>query len=473
MLEAVTASSATGWVFDENATEPLTVELRSQGGVHGRAKADIYRPDLLAAGYGNGRCGFEIEIAEQDGLAPDWGSGLFATCLENGITLSNHTHDQTRRLSNRFLNSTINGMPHVDAGRTEGVSRRKAISIVSELEGVAERLEKDDLPDKSLWTSHSESHDRIITCVKERRWDELADICRRLPMLDAGAGFMQGAAAHRALNEATQDARSAHMVGVKDALVSLAQMMGLERLECAEQGAFGQVLHVDTDRLVERLDRHLKVPVVPPDIFEGLYGLQCRSGILTDRDVQALYAAHRLVRGHFSGLREEQRNVCEIGAGAGRAAYYSRRLGARSVTLVDLTPMLVIQYFTLRASLPRSSVAFVTDPDQEMGEFNLVPASMFARLSPRWRFDAVLNCDSFPEMGEEVCNDYLTALAGRTPILLSINQEAMGPLNLDGAGARQVPVSHVMAKRDDYVRHYRFRTWIRQGYAEEVFSPRT
>ncbi|MDO9708296.1 hypothetical protein [Paracraurococcus lichenis] len=61
-IDALTPLDATGWCHDDRRSEPQLVQAMINGAVIGEAIADLSRPDLAAAGLGDGRCGFRIEF---------------------------------------------------------------------------------------------------------------------------------------------------------------------------------------------------------------------------------------------------------------------------------------------------------------------------------------------------------------------------------------------------------------------------
>lgn len=63
-IDAISTQSALGWIAGLGAEEPLLVEARLQGRVIGEAIADRPRPDLAAAGLGDGNYGFDIVFCE-------------------------------------------------------------------------------------------------------------------------------------------------------------------------------------------------------------------------------------------------------------------------------------------------------------------------------------------------------------------------------------------------------------------------
>jgi hypothetical protein len=62
-IDALTPLGATGWAYDSLAREPLLLQATINGAVIGEAIGDLERPDLAAAGLGDGRCGFRIDFA--------------------------------------------------------------------------------------------------------------------------------------------------------------------------------------------------------------------------------------------------------------------------------------------------------------------------------------------------------------------------------------------------------------------------
>ena len=54
-----------GWVQDmANPDQPVLIDVVAQGRVIGRAAANIHRPDLAAAGIGDGRHAFRIALPD-------------------------------------------------------------------------------------------------------------------------------------------------------------------------------------------------------------------------------------------------------------------------------------------------------------------------------------------------------------------------------------------------------------------------
>jgi hypothetical protein len=245
-------------------------------------------------------------------------------------------------------------------------------------------------------------------------------------------------------------------------LASLAQYLAVERAECAEQGFEGAALALPSEVLVARIEHALGHAIVPRAIFDGLFGLAIGDGVLHGRDIQALYAALRAIEA--SGVAAPR--ICEIGGGFGKVAHYAWARGVRRYAIVDLPSVSAMQYFYLRRVLPEAPVRFVhpSERPSEAGIDLLFATHM--RGSVKVEADIAVNCDSFPEMGDAVCRDYFGLIAGWAPLLLSINQEA----NRENRGPhdRQTVVGALLPDYG-FTRLYRFRSWIRKGFVEELW----
>lgn len=67
-VDVITENLASGWIYSDERKGPLSVEALINDQVVGRSVADLLRPDLAAAGLGDGKCGFEVQF--QNALDP-------------------------------------------------------------------------------------------------------------------------------------------------------------------------------------------------------------------------------------------------------------------------------------------------------------------------------------------------------------------------------------------------------------------
>ena len=104
-----------------------------------------------------------------------------------------------------------------------------------------------------------------------------------------------------------------------------------------------------------------------------------------------------------------------------------------------------MQYYVLRMAMPDVTIKMLRDdePVPTADGVYLVTAASFPRRTAE-RCDLVVNCDSFPEMGDDICRNYFDAIAERSRLLFSINQEANGPLSNNVNGPRQPVVTEMI-----------------------------
>jgi hypothetical protein len=317
-----------------------------------------------------------------------------------------------------------------------------------------------------MWSEMVQAnHAQLLALLKSSDVAKLARLLVDLQKTDAVTGIMQGREAYDAFAASSPDSLCHALAAFQDALVSLAVYLGVVAEECPEQGPLGEILRLPQQHLRRKIEASLGHSIVAPVIFDGLYGLNFEDGVLHIRDIQALYA----LLGVTSACGLSQPHICEIGGGLGRAAYYAVMRGLRRYTLVDIPTVALMQYFCLRRCLPNIRVELFLPEDRLSGEegINILLAPYFDAYQVE-RFDIVMNCDSFPEMGDAVCSEYLRSIKARAPLLFSINQEAHEPLT-SLFGPKQSIIGE-LAKEAGLKRLSRFRSWVRKGYVEELFA---
>ena len=64
-VDTISSKRITGWIYSDASKEPLTVEAQINDQVVGRALASVLRSDLRSAGFGDGKCGFELRFENE------------------------------------------------------------------------------------------------------------------------------------------------------------------------------------------------------------------------------------------------------------------------------------------------------------------------------------------------------------------------------------------------------------------------
>jgi len=252
---------------------------------------------------------------------------------------------------------------------------------------------------------------------------------------------------------------------IKDKLVSLAEAVGAMACENPEQGVWGKNLHTPIDEIVKAIERQIGFDITPPDIDGGLLKICGTSAQFHERDLNAIYTAWCL----SNLLKTSDRSVCEIGAGAGRVAYWSWRFGIKSYSIIDLPHINVIQGFYLLKALPDAPIRLYGEPEittQHDREITILPSHCIDNLSPH-RFDLVLNQDSFPEIHAEIVRDYLMRIREISrKYFLSINHES----SPKGGDFVQNRVRDIIDEVGGYEMLCRIPYWLRRGYVMELYE---
>ena len=237
----------------------------------------------------------------------------------------------------------------------------------------------------------------------------LAEYLCNMPRHGATHGIIQGEAEFRKAS-ASRRFQDWSALFILDRLVSLAEIVGVLRMENPEQGRWGENLYEAPDELVAKLESALGIGITVPAVEGCLFTLETKSGRLHFRDITALYAAWRIraITNHLEGAA-----ICEIGGGVGRVAYYCSKFGIGNFAIFDLPLVNVLQgYFLIRALPGANVVLYGEDMPADGRAIRVLPGWAFQEV-PSKTFDLVLNQDSFPEIERSTVREYLREI-GRT-----------------------------------------------------------
>jgi hypothetical protein len=274
-----------------------------------------------------------------------------------------------------------------------------------------------------------------------------AKILRDPASSDLHYGFDSTIAEFTRTRAASAQNRADYAVDCKMRLVTLAESLGLIRLENPENYPHvpASPAGPETEALLAMLDRLFGFRIEFPNPFPDEFGLQTARGVAGERAVYALYEAYRV-----RSLRPA--SVVEIGAGMGRAAYYGFRLGLRDFTIVDLPFTAISHGYFLGRLLGEDAVVLDGEPYRR-DAIKLQSPDTFLRSTRK--YDLFVNVDSFTEIPVAVAAPYYAAFRQRGKQLLSINHEAN---------------SHRVHVDLEGVPHSRYPYWMRRGYVEELYS---
>ena len=252
-------------------------------------------------------------------------------------------------------------------------------------------------------------------------------------------------------------------------LVGLAECLGVARMECPEQGEIGYAFDGGVESLVERIERALGIRMDFPRVASS-YGIVVGGRLLDMQTPGHIYSAWRLRKNLAKYAPRENYSVLEIGAGFGGSAYwFLQQLKSSKYTIIDLALTNVYQGWFLSNTLGRENVLLFSDLLKGATPGSRQVSVLPTRSEPSLgsiRFDGIFNQDSFPEMTEQVIDQYLRLAQERLDgILYSFNHEAFSLVK----GQPQPCVPERVAKVGGFERLSRELSWVRRGYVEEVY----
>jgi hypothetical protein len=251
-----------------------------------------------------------------------------------------------------------------------------------------------------------------------------------------------------------------------DVLVSLAEALGVVSVEGLEQRRAGVMFDGTLEELVDVLDTALGFRVDFPDVGAP-FGLTVAGRLITLETPEQIYAAVRLrqaIGAHLPRRGENPVKVVEIGGGYGGMCYWYHKMQPEiAYTIVDLPIMNVLQGYFLSRAFGANTVSLY---GESIAPIKILPNSALAEVqSP---FEVLVNKDSMPEMPYDTILDYLKwGRAACHGFFYSYNHEVGVDYRGDAAGR----VPQAIDQLGGFTRIRRDHSWLRRGYAEEIYVP--
>ena len=248
-----------------------------------------------------------------------------------------------------------------------------------------------------------------------------------------------------------------------DKLVSLGEALGVLSAESPEVGAnanWGHNVRIAPQAIVDAIEEHLDIPIVPPGGIIHVAGLSLRQGLLHYRHINSLYLAVKI-----RDLTAPSDAICEFGGGLGLAAFFLWKLGRTNTTLFDLPIVNFISGFFLICALGADAVCLEGEPQLESA----------IKIRAYWNctqmhdksIKLTANQDSFPEISRALFDQYLKEIHRFTQDdFLSINHESESAIT---SSTRHLNVSKLLQRDPRFKRLYRVPYWLRRGYVEELY----
>jgi len=239
-----------------------------------------------------------------------------------------------------------------------------------------------------------------------------------------------------------------------DGLVRFAEAVGTFPLENPEAGSSRPAKKLSIDSVILSLQETLRWKLDSPNPFTSEPGLASSIGVISYRVPQAMFQALR-IKHLLAGIKHPR--VIEIGAGLGRTAYYSQRLGIKNYTIVDLPVSNAAQGYFLGRTLGDTSVWLEGEPDCSDldNRVKIISPASFRKLDQR--YDLIVNFDSFTEMDKSIAAGYWEKSKSISNTILSVNHET----NIHR-------VRDLFSDDPSVFSSERHCYWMRRGYVEEI-----
>jgi len=304
---------------------------------------------------------------------------------------------------------------------------------------------------EDLWTGIIRNElPELISFIEERDAEKLADY-----LMHFGESFVWFGGITTSIDGYNRNLDPKHIaLTYMDKLVSIGEYLGLMQFESPENGPWGMNLQCNLDKLIEQIESTLDISIMPPSGVIYTDGLKTKKGLLHYRHLNGLYSAIRIKE-----LNQEVASCCEFGGGIGISAMYARRMGILDYTMLDLpiTCLLAGHYLLHAVGLDAVSL------------YGEQPATNTIKILPYWECQKIpekhyyltLNQDSFPEIADNLLEEYLMQIRRITQnYFLSFNHECFYPKT----------VGNFVKRTQGYRKVYRSKYWVREGYIEELFQ---
>lgn len=327
-----------------------------------------------------------------------------------------------------------------------------------------DREYKIKLQNSDMWDFLEQGpHSDLINLLKKRDVKKIAYYLCNMSGMGATHGITQGTLEYRKITTESPYRRWLEMYNL-DKLILLAEALGIITRKNPEQGESD--LSITLEEMISQIELCLKIPILPPDIEGLLYKIKTKKGSFHNRDIMSLYTAWR-IKGILKEVKKP--NVCEIGCGLGKTAFYAYEMGIKRYTLIDLPHVNILQGFYLIKSLPAATIVLYGEKESVKKDAIYILPDWWLGKEKYILFDLVLNQDSFPEIDKQVVANYLKDIKRLSRYyFLSVNQESRNTMMIDGI--KQNIVNELTMEVGGFELVYRYPYWLREGYVEELFK---
>ena len=243
---------------------------------------------------------------------------------------------------------------------------------------------------------------------------------------------------------------------VIDKILNLAQFLGVLRHNNPERYMLIGNKKPNIDTLIDKIEEKLSIKLNFKNVFPGEEGVKTSRGILSNREIQAIYQAFKIKK---ICKKNNYKKILEIGGGLGRTAYYCREFGIKNYTMVDLLIPRICQINYLARVIGEQEVLNekkISNLQSVEDKIKIVsPDYLFKDNN---NFDLVFNSDSITEIDMLTQKKYVNFIKVNSKYFYSINHESNTNKVIDLFDNFKIDET----ERNLY--------WLRKGYLEEHFK---
>lgn len=236
-----------------------------------------------------------------------------------------------------------------------------------------------------------------------------------------------------------------------DKLISFAEFLGIKNLYNPEREKLS-IKKIDLENILEEIEKKIGIKLVFKNPFLGTKGIITSKGILSEKEIQAIYIAYKI-----SKIIKKQDSVLEIGAGLGRVAYYCERFGINDYTIVDIPISFLASANYLGRVLNCKKIKFESELNKRYFSKAIKLVSPEFLFKNNVDYKLVINCDSLTEINLNVAKKYISKIL-KSKYFLSINHES-----------NKFTVNSLITN-NKFINYIRNLYWLRKGYIEEFYQ---
>ena len=208
---------------------------------------------------------------------------------------------------------------------------------------------------------------------------------------------------------------------VANKILLISEYFGILRSD-SEENSKNNYKKINVNSLISKLENKIGIKLKFHNPFPGEEGIITNRGVISDREVDAIYQAFKIKT--FLDKKKTESKILEIGGGLGRTAYYCYKLGLKNYTIVDLKIPLISQSNYLSRLCGENKVTFdnnIKNKIKNSKKIKLVsPKDLFDKNE---KFDLVFNSDSLTEIDYKNQKKYINFIKKNSKNFYSVNHE--------------------------------------------------